>query len=143
MPSEIAEAPTKGRPRPAISRDTAFFWEGAADRRLLIQRCSACVGLRHPPGPACPRCHSLEWDVVEASGRGYLYSFAVQHYPAAPAWAVPPIIAVIELVEGVRLVSNVIGVGPEDLRIGEELEVFFLDQEEGWTVPLFRRPQTP
>ncbi|HVN49836.1 MAG TPA: zinc ribbon domain-containing protein, partial [Acidimicrobiales bacterium] len=58
------------RPAPATTRDTAFFWEALKERRLLIQRCAACGALRHPPRPMCPRCHSLDWDTVEASGHG-------------------------------------------------------------------------
>jgi len=140
MTHETAGIPVRGRLRPAISHDTAFFWEGAAKHQLLIQRCASCHALRHPPGPCCPECYSLDWDTIEAKGRGSLYSYTVHHYPPAAGWTTPPIIGVIELVEGVRLVSNVLGVGPEDLRIGEQLEVTFLDQEEGWTVPQFRRP---
>jgi uncharacterized OB-fold protein len=142
MSDEYADVPTKGRLRPAISRDTAFFWEGAAQRRLLIQRCAECGALRHPPAPSCSQCHSFEWDTVEAGGRGFLYSFTVQYHPPPAGWTIPPIVGVIELVEGIRLISNVVGVRFEDLRVGEELEVFFLDQEEGWTVPQFRRPAT-
>ena len=51
-----------GRPRPSINQDVAFFWEGVAEGKLLIQRCLKCQALRHPPGPGCPKCSSLEWE---------------------------------------------------------------------------------
>jgi uncharacterized OB-fold protein len=72
------------RPRPATTRDNAFWWEGVEAGKLLIQRCGGCGTLRHPPRPMCPQCQSLEWDTVEASGRGTVHSFVINHYPQAP-----------------------------------------------------------
>jgi uncharacterized OB-fold protein len=123
-----------------MSPDTEFFWEGARQGKLLAQRCSACQELRHPPGPACPYCHSLDYEITELSGRGVLYSYMVQHHPLAPGFTGPAIVVVVELDEGIRLISNLVDVDPEDVKIGEPLEVLFVDQEEGWTAPQFRRP---
>lgn len=131
---------TSGRLQPGMNEDTSFFWEAAAEGRLVIQRCSGCGQLRHPPGPACPSCHSLEWEGVQVSGRGTLYSYTVVHHPPAPGFDGPAIAAVIELEEGVRLISNITDADPDTLRIGEPLEVWFLPQAEGWTAPQFRRP---
>jgi uncharacterized OB-fold protein len=131
--------PTSGRTPPAIGPDTQFFWDAAAKEELRIQCCSACGRLRHPPGPACPRCLSLEWETRLMSGRGTLYSYMVLHHPLPAGFEHPAIVVVVELEEGVRLVSNIAGVTAESLRIGEPLEVFFLPQEEGWTAPQFRR----
>jgi uncharacterized OB-fold protein len=125
--------------RPGITRDNEFFWLGLQEHRLLAQRCEQCGELRHPPGPGCPLCHSLDWDVVELSGRGTLFSWVVQHHPPAAGFDGPALIAVVELEEGLRLVSNA-DADPATLAIDEPLEVFFLDQEEGWTVHQFRRP---
>jgi uncharacterized protein len=124
-----------------MNKDTEFFWAGVRERRLLIQQCSACRRLRHPPGPACAHCHSLDWGVAEASGRGELYSYTVLHHPKAPGFDDPAVAIVVQLDEGVRLVSNLADAEPGALLIGEPLEVFFLDQDEGWTVPQFRRHQ--
>lgn len=134
------EAPSSGRLAPAMNTDTQFFWDAAAAGRLVVQRCSACGLLRHPPGPACPFCHSLDWDVSEVSGRGTLYSYTVVHHPPAPGFDGPAIAVVVELDEGVRLISNVTGADPATLVIGEPLEVYFVPQEEGWAAPQFRRP---
>jgi uncharacterized OB-fold protein len=134
------QAPTSGRVRPAMNPDTQFFWDTTAEDRLAIQRCSACGLLRHPPGPACPSCHSLDWAASDVSGNGTLYSYTVVHHPPAPGFSSPAIVAVAQLGEGVRLISNVTGVDPSTLTIGEPLEVYFLPQQEGWTAPQFRRP---
>ena len=126
------------RPRPAQSRDNAFFWEGVAAGELRIQRCTACRTLRHPPGPMCPHCQSLDWDTVTACGRGRIYSFVVAHHPPIPPFAYPNAIALIELEEGTRIVSNVIGIDPAGLEIGLPVEVAFSRVDEELVLPLFR-----
>lgn len=126
------------RPRPAQSADTSFFWEGAKRGELLIQRCSACGKLRHPPGPGCPACGSLEWDTVRSTGRGRVYSYAVHHYPPIPGFEYPLAVALVELEEGTRLISNVVGVDPAKLEIGMPVEVTFESFGDDLTLPLFR-----
>jgi uncharacterized OB-fold protein/acyl dehydratase len=125
------------RPRPAISQDTAFFWEGAKRGELLIQRCSTCGTLRHPPGPMCPVCNSLEWTTIAATGRGEVYSFVVYHYPEVPPFEAPYVVVLVQLEEGVRLVSNLIEIDPSDVRIGQAVEVRFVAVDEELTLPMF------
>ena len=132
-------APTSGRIGPWSNQDTQFFWDGARARKLLIQQCVSCDKLRHPPGPMCPFCHSLDWKTLEASGRGALYSYTVLHHPSAPGFDGPAVGVIVELEEGVRVVSNLVDGDVADLRIGELLGVVFVDQSEGYTLPLFRR----
>jgi uncharacterized protein len=127
--------PVAGRTQPAVSADTEFFWAGAAKGELLCQRCSACGGLRYPPGPACPQCGSLDWAAVPLAGRGRIFSYVVQHHPLPPGFTEPAVIALVELAEGVRMIGNLDGGEPA---IGAEVEVFFLPQEEGWALPQFR-----
>ena len=122
-----------------MDRDNAFFWEGAKDHRLLAQRCTSCGRLRHPPGPACPFCHSLDWEAAELSGLGELYSYTIVHHPKPPGFDEPAVAVIVELTEGLRMASNLEDADAAPLRIGEPLEVFFLDQDEDWTVPQFRR----
>jgi uncharacterized OB-fold protein len=137
----VSRLPVSGRLRPQATDDTAFFWDAAAAGRLEIQRCTRCSALRYPPGPACPDCHSLGWEPVEVSGRGHLFSYTVVHHPPVPGFDGPAVVGVVELDEGVRLVTN-LDLDPADTPvIGEPLEVFFLRQAEGWSVPQFRRPQ--
>jgi len=126
------------RPRPAITRDNAFWWEGVEAGKLLIQRCGGCGTLRHPPRPMCPTCQSLEWDTVEASGRGTVYSYVINHHPQIPAFDYPLVIALVELEEGTRLVSNVVEVEPEDVHVGMPVEVSFEMPDGEQTLPLFR-----
>jgi uncharacterized OB-fold protein/acyl dehydratase len=126
------------RPRPALTQDNAFWFEGARQHRLLIQRCKQCGTLRHPPRPMCSECRSYEWDVVDASGRGTVYSFVVNHYPQVPAFDYPLAVGLIELEEGTRLVANVIGVDPGDIRVGMAVEVEWVDHDPELSLPAFR-----
>lgn len=126
-----AGLPKIKRSAPGISDDTRFFWEGAREGKLLIQRCKGCGKLRHPPGPCCPHCHSFEWDTVQASGRGKVYSFVVMHYPEVPPFEYPNPIGLIELEEGTRLVAQLVGVKPGDIRIGQAVQVEFNRFEVG------------
>jgi uncharacterized protein len=134
------EAPKKParRPRPAVSPDTAFFWEGATHGELLIQRCAVCATLRHPPRPMCGVCGSLEWDTLKSSGRGVVYSFVIYHHPPVPAFDIPYVAALIELEEGTRLVSNVVGIPPDEVRIGMPVEVTFVKVDDDMILPLFK-----
>jgi succinate dehydrogenase/fumarate reductase flavoprotein subunit/uncharacterized OB-fold protein len=132
--TSFPDAPVAGRQQPARSSDTAFFWEALDEGRLTAQRCSSCSALRHPPGPACPRCHSLAWEVAELSGRGTVYSFIVQHHPLPPGFTQPAVVGLIELEEGLRMVSNILA-APEAITIGDPVEVVFVEQDEGWTTP--------
>lgn len=128
---------TSGRPRPATSDDTAFFWDGAAKGELLAQACAGCGRLRHPPGPACPACLSFDWEPRRLSGRGHVHSYTVLHHPALPAFDEPPVIAVVELAEGLRMVANVVDPAGRALAVGDEVTVVFSHQDEGWTIPQF------
>lgn len=126
------------RPRPAINQDTEFFWEGARNRELLIQRCTSCKALRHPPRTMCGECGSFEWDTLRSSGRGEVYSFAVHHHPPVPGFQVPYVVVLVQLEEGTRLMANMTGVEPSDVHIGMPVEVDFLDIDESLTVPIFK-----
>jgi uncharacterized OB-fold protein len=136
-PAERATGERPKRPRPALTQDNAFFFEGARRGQLLIQRCKSCGELRHPPRPMCGRCRSLEWDTVEATGRGILYSFVVNHHPQVPAFDYPLVVGLVELEEGTRLVSNVIGVDPADVRVGMPLEVEMVAFDDDLSLPQF------
>lgn len=110
---------------PAITKDTEFFWNGLRDNKLLIQRCGGCGRLRHPPRPMCPHCRSLDWAAVESSGRGTVYSYVMPHEPKFPFFEYPYIVVLVELEEGVRLVSNLTGIDPADVRTGMPVEVYY------------------
>ncbi|GIH71393.1 bifunctional MaoC family dehydratase N-terminal/OB-fold nucleic acid binding domain-containing protein [Sphaerimonospora thailandensis] len=130
--------PKAPRPRPAINRDNEFWFAAARDHRLVIQRCASCQVLRHPPGPCCAHCGSFDWDTVEASGRGHVYSFVVNHHPRHPAFEYPLIVAVVELAEGTRLITNLVGVTPEEVEIGMPVVLDWLDADPDLSLPVFR-----
>ncbi|WP_436497938.1 bifunctional MaoC family dehydratase N-terminal/OB-fold nucleic acid binding domain-containing protein [Actinokineospora sp. HUAS TT18] len=129
---------TAPRPRPAVNLDNQFWFEAAKAHRLLIQRCAACATLRHPPGPCCPHCQSFDWDTVEASGSATLHSYVVAHHPKHPAFEYPLVIAVVDLAEGTRLVTNLVGVDAADVTIGMPLTLDWLDADPDLTLPVFR-----
>lgn len=126
------------RPAPGVSDDNRFFWEGVKQGKLLIQRCKGCGDLHHPPGPVCPKCQSFEWDTVESSGKGTVYSFVVMHYPEVPPFEYPNPVGLIELEEGVRIISQLIGVKPGDVQIGQKVQVEFVTFDGDLTLPQFR-----
>jgi uncharacterized OB-fold protein len=135
---EEGAQPRPRRPRPALTQDNAFFFEGARQGRLLIQRCASCLRLRHPPRPMCPHCRSLEWDTVVASGRGLVYSYVINHHPQVPAFDYPLAVGLIELEEGTRLVSDLVGVDPGAVHVGMAVEVDFVAFDDELTLPVFR-----
>jgi uncharacterized OB-fold protein len=127
MPSVIA---------PLTDRDNRHYWQGVRDGKLLLQRCSGCGALRHPPRPMCPQCQSLDWASVPASGRGTLYSFVVSHHPSRPD-AAPRIVALVDLEEGVRAIGNLQGIDWREVRNEIPVELFFEDFD-GVVLPQFR-----
>jgi uncharacterized OB-fold protein len=128
-------------PRPPVTRDGAFFWEGFNQHRLLVRQCGSCDRLHHPPGPMCPACNSLEWRALECSGRGTIHSFVVVHQPQMRGFEYPLPVALIELEEGVRMVANLQGVPPEQVRIGMPVEVDYVEVEKDFVLPVFRQPR--
>jgi uncharacterized OB-fold protein len=126
---------------PTTTHDTKFFWEALEQERLLIQRCSGCGALRHPPRPMCPHCNALAWNTVEASGRGTVYSFVLPRHPPFPFFEGTYIVALVELEEGIRLLSNLCDVPAEDATIGMPVEVFFEHFDNGVSLPQFRPPR--
>ncbi|MGH3390538.1 MAG: OB-fold domain-containing protein, partial [Actinomadura sp.] len=121
--------------RPTVGQDTRFFWDGVERGELRIQKCGGCGALRHPPGPMCPSCHSVERDHIVASGRGEVHSYVVHHHPPVPGRTPPYVVALVELAEGVRIVGNVIGCPPEDVRIGLPVELVFERMDDELTLP--------
>lgn len=131
------------RPRPGISHDTRFFWEGLERGELRIQRCGGCGALRHPPVARCPDCGSYELGFRVASGRGRVYSFVEVHHPRVPAFDYPLLVALVELEEGTRLLANLACVEPDEARIGMPVEVVFEKTDPELTLPFFRPPRPP
>ncbi len=137
-PTKEAQSNVSSRLAPTITPDTQFFWDGVKEHKLLIQRCAACGALRHPPRPMCPRCNSLEWDTLESSGRGEVFSFVLPQHPPLPWFEPGYVVALVELEEGTRLVSNLVGIDGADAEIGMAVEVIYEAFDDGLVLPLFR-----
>lgn len=133
--------PASLRPAPWLTRDSRFFWDAAKQGELVAQACADCGALRSPPRPMCPHCNSVASEPRRLSGRGSVYTWVIPRYPPIPGFA-DAIVAVIDLAEGIRMVSNVRGIAYEDITADMPVEVAFEDAEEGWRVPVFR-PVTP
>jgi uncharacterized OB-fold protein len=125
------------------THDNLFWFEAAAEGRLVIQKCSACGTLRHPPGPACPECRSFDWEAIDSSGRAVLHSWTVIHHPQDPAFEYPLAVGLVDLEEGTRLVADIQGVDHDDLEIGLELEVYFDQHAHDEMLPRLRRRSGP
>ncbi len=127
------------RPDIIQNEDSAHFWSAVAEGRLLVQRCTACGELRHPPRPMCPHCRSTDWDTIEASGRGTIHSYVVHHHPPLPGIQTPHPIVLVDLEEGVRLISHLTDdTDPAAIAIGQAVEVVYEEVKPGQTLPLFR-----
>jgi len=124
--------------RPVVSPDTAFFWAGTAAGELRIQRCEGCGRLRHPPGPRCPVCGAAKPGYQVAAGTGEIYSYLVHHHPPVPGKQLPIVVALVTLTEGVRMVGELLGVPPDQVRIGLPVRAAFIRIDDELTLPAWR-----
>jgi uncharacterized OB-fold protein len=127
------------RPLPEPTGLTAEWYAYCHREELRFQRCRACGRWRHPPRFLCPTCGSEEWSWERSSGRGALFTWTVTHQALHPAFVdlVPYAVAVVELEEGVRVVSGLRGLPLTDLRLDLALDVAFEVLSETITVPVF------
>jgi uncharacterized OB-fold protein len=127
------------KPLPYIHSETKAYWEGAQRHELLIRRCRACGAYHFYPRDFCPSCFSFDVDWVKASGRGVIYSFTICHRPAqAFEDDVPYNIVLVELEEGIRMMSAVVECRGDDLKIGMRVEVVYDDVTAEVTLPKFK-----
>jgi uncharacterized OB-fold protein len=133
----IPSAPP-GVMRPVVSPDTEFFWAGTAAGELRVQRCGDCGALRHPPGPRCLSCGAMTAGYVVAAGTGEVYSYVVHHHPPVPGKKLPVVIALVQLPEGVRMTGELLGAGPDEVRIGLPVRAEFVRIDDELTLPAWR-----
>ena len=125
--------------RPSADALDEPFWRSIGEGKLRLQRCAKCGCFRHPPQPICARCASFEDEWVEASGEATLYSFTIVHHPVHPAvetW-VPYATGLVELAEGVRMVSLIKGVPLDQIVIGMKLRCVFTQVAPDFALPAF------
>lgn len=126
-------------PRPVIDADTEQFWAAAREHRLLVQFCTKCNHAIHYPRALCPRCWNRDLEWRESCGRGEIYSYTVSRRAPVPAFAdqIPLVVALIDLDEGARMMSNIVTDDPSKIRIGQRVRVVFHDIDEDFTLPKF------
>jgi len=128
-------------PLPQPTAFTTRFWEACQRQELEIPQCQSCNHLFLPGGPVCPNCWSQELDSCLASGRGKVANYVVYHRSYHRAIHAPYVVAIIELEEGVRMVSNVILCPPESISIGMPVQVVFekaANAESDFLLPKFK-----
>ncbi|MBI4242039.1 MAG: Zn-ribbon domain-containing OB-fold protein [Candidatus Rokubacteria bacterium] len=128
------------KPLPTADQESREFWAGVKARQLKLQRCLGCRRFRFYPRAVCPHCLSGQAEWLAASGKGTVYSFTVCHRPAGEAFAaeVPYIVALIDLAEGVRVMSNLVRCQPAEARVGMPVEAVFEDLSDEIALYKFR-----
>jgi len=127
------------KPLPVIQSWSKPFWDATRERRLLIQECRDCGKKIFYPKKYCPECRSTDIGWVESSGEGKVYSFSTLYLGVHPKFEdnAPYTIAIIELNEGVRLMSNIVNCNPQDMQCDMPVKVAFEDVTEEITLPKF------
>jgi uncharacterized OB-fold protein len=135
----MSDKPKYAKPLPRIDEESKGFWEACQRHELYLQRCRDCAALRYYPRALCPSCLSdrIEW--VRASGKGTVYTFTVTYQNQAPGFrdALPYVMAYVELAEGVRMLTNIVGCAPDEVRIGMPVDLVFEDVTPSVTLPKF------
>jgi uncharacterized OB-fold protein len=122
---------------PIITADSQFFWDAADQGRLVGQRCGDCHKFTFPPRPMCPYCNSLRREVVDLCGLGTVLSWTIPRHPPAFGFDEAPIVALIDLKEDIRFVSNLVNTRLEDLRLGMPVKVEFVRTAGNHQLPVF------
>jgi len=140
MPLDLEIIAQSGdRPLPTPNEFSMPFWEAAGRHELVLQRCKRCETVRYYPRPGCPECQSREAIWEKMSGEGTVYSFTIVSRPLTRWFAerVPIVVAIVSLVEGVRMMTNIVGMEPESVYIGMPVSVCWDDADGGITLPNF------
>jgi uncharacterized OB-fold protein len=124
---------------PEPTPETRHYWEGCKAGELRLQRCRACAKTYFPPRPFCPQCTGRDIEVFAASGRATLYSYVINHRPRPDMGKEPHSIAVVELAEGPRMMTNIVNCPqtPEALQLDMPLKVLFQKESDDISLPMF------
>lgn len=128
------------KPLPDLTEENRPFWDGCREGRLRVQSCRACGHLRYPIARVCPECLSEDTAWTDLSGRGTVFAFIVLHRAYHPGFGgdVPYNVALVQLEEGPRMFSNVVGTANDAVRVGDAVEVVFDPVTTEVTIPRFR-----
>jgi uncharacterized protein len=125
----------------AANADSKPYWEAAQAGRLVFKKCLACAHLQFPPRHLCPKCWSDQAEWITSAGSGRVHSFSIVHRAPTPAYAAkaPYVIAMIDLAEGPRMLTNIVGGDALEIQIGDEVSAVFEPEADGSVLPQFRR----
>ncbi len=129
------------RPQPVLNEYTEPFWKATKEHRLVAQKCKECGHIWHPPSPVCDQCLSFNYEWINLSGKGKVWSYVVYHRPFTYQSfkdAIPYNVTYVKLDEGLGFTTNLVGIANEDIKIGMCVEVSFEDCTEELTLPKFR-----
>lgn len=130
-------------PKPMMNQDTVKFWELLQEKKQLhLQRCSECKTYSHPPRVTCHKCRSFDMEWVPSEGKGEVHSYVVYHRSVHPGFEVPYEVILVELEEGVRIVSNMVDCKPEEVYIGMPVEHVVEQTFEDIPLVKFKRQTT-
>lgn len=136
----MADRTKYAKPLPRVDEESKGFWEACQRHELYVQRCGDCAALRHYPRALCPSCLSARGEWIRCSGKGTVYTFTVTYQNLAAGFRdeLPYVMAYVELAEGVRMLTNIVGCAPDAVRIGMPVEVAFDDVTPEVTLPKFK-----
>ncbi len=131
---------TQEKPVPAPTNDSRAFWSNCSHNNLVVQRCRECGTAQYYPRNVCASCGSSDIQWVESAGKGTVYSYTVVHRAPSAAFSkdVPYVLAIIELAEGPRMMSNIVDCDPGEVSIGMDVEVGFEIRADNVGVPVFK-----
>ena len=134
----MSETIKKPKPRPAP--ESLPYWQAAREHRLALPKCDDCNQYWFPPSRTCPHCLSTSFSFENVSGKGKVYSFVTFHRVYRPAFEndVPYVVALVELDEGARLLTNILGVAYDQVKCDMRVEVVFDDYDSEISIPKFR-----
>jgi uncharacterized protein len=138
MQENAVPAPEPTRFLPLITDFSRPFWDATKRHELMVQQCQNCGNTFYPPSVACGRCFTTDVKWVKSSGKAKLTTYSVVHQPAGPGFPVPLILAIVQMDEGYRMMTNIVGCDPKELKIGMPLEVTFEEQTPTVTLPFFQ-----
>ena len=127
------------KPIPVPNEDSALFWRGCSQHKLTIQRCKSCGQARFYPRILCIGCGSTDTEWFDASGDGSIFSYTIVHRAPSPAFKddVPYVLAIVELWEGVRMMTNIVGCDPAEVKIDMPVRVQFQRMSDEIFLPVF------
>ena len=128
------------KPLPQVEPYTQAFWDGTKNGKLLVQTCSACNARIFFPRKQCPECWSTDLGWMEASGKATIYSYSVTYEGVEAVFKddLPIVLAWVDLPEGIRMQTNIVDCDPENVHIGQDVEVVFKAVTDDITLPYFR-----